>query len=148
MTILKTLLDWPALAADYARYHTHPMNRLCHSIGIPLIMLAVVRWTQWPDISLFPAVAVMLPLYAAWHPALALGLASLLFLMAAAAPWLNAWFVFACFVVGWIFQLVGHSVYEGKSPAFTRNLLHLLVGPLWVLSKHFEDSDPPSELPV
>jgi uncharacterized membrane protein YGL010W len=32
-----------------------------------------------------------------------------------------------------IFQFVGHN-YEGKAPAFLTNLLHLLVGPLWVAS--------------
>ncbi len=36
----------------------------------------------------------------------------------------------ALFVLGWIFQFVGHAVYEKKQPAFTRNLVHLLVGPL------------------
>jgi uncharacterized membrane protein YGL010W len=39
------------------------------------------------------------------------------------------------FVVGWIFQFVGHYVYEKRSPAFYRNLAHLLVGPLWILAK-------------
>ncbi|MDP9107285.1 MAG: DUF962 domain-containing protein, partial [Candidatus Eremiobacteraeota bacterium] len=37
------------------------------------------------------------------------------------------------FAVGWVFQFVGHA-YEGKAPAFLTNLLHLLVGPLWVAS--------------
>ena len=41
----------------------------------------------------------------------------------------------ALFVVGWIFQFVGHYVYEKRSPAFFRNLAHLLVGPLWILAK-------------
>jgi len=39
------------------------------------------------------------------------------------------------FVFGWVIQFVGHYVYEKKSPAFYRNLVHLLVGPLWVLAK-------------
>ena len=52
------------------------------------------------------------------------------FLGAAMPLWLNV----ALFVVGWIFQFLGHSVYEKKSPAFLRNALHLLVGPLWILN--------------
>ena len=36
------------------------------------------------------------------------------------------------FVLGWIFQFVGHGVYEKRSPAFFKNLIHLVVGPLWV----------------
>ena len=35
--------------------------------------------------------------------------------------------------IGWIFQAIGHAVYEKNSPAFFRNVVHLLVGPafLW-----------------
>ena len=40
----------------------------------------------------------------------------------------------ALFVLGWIFQFVGHSVYEHRNPAFFRNFTHLLVGPLWILN--------------
>jgi uncharacterized membrane protein YGL010W len=39
------------------------------------------------------------------------------------------------FVFGWILQFVGHSVYEKRSPAFLKNFVHLLVGPLWILAK-------------
>jgi uncharacterized membrane protein YGL010W len=41
----------------------------------------------------------------------------------------------ALFALGWLLQLVGHYVYEKKSPAFLRNVAHLLVGPLWILAK-------------
>ena len=51
-----------------------------------------------------------------------------LYLLAAYLTWPYA---IAAFVVGWIFQFIGHA-YEGKAPAFLTNLLHLLVGPLWV----------------
>jgi uncharacterized membrane protein YGL010W len=40
----------------------------------------------------------------------------------------------AIFLIGWIFQFVGHGIYEKRSPAFYRNLAHLIVGPLWVLN--------------
>ena len=39
------------------------------------------------------------------------------------------------FVFGWVLQFVGHYVYEKRSPAFMKNLTHLLVGPLWILAK-------------
>ena len=38
----------------------------------------------------------------------------------------------AAFVAGWIFQGIGHARYEKKSPAFFKNLLHLLVGPIFL----------------
>jgi uncharacterized membrane protein YGL010W len=48
--------------------------------------------------------------------------------------WMPLWLNVALFVLGWIFQFLGHSVYEKKSPAFLTNALHLLVGPLWILN--------------
>jgi len=43
----------------------------------------------------------------------------------------------ALFATGWLFQLVGHSVYEKNRPAFGRNLVHLLIGPAWIARKLF-----------
>lgn len=41
----------------------------------------------------------------------------------------------AAFVVGWIFQAIGHARYEKNSPAFFRNLVHLLVGPAYMVNE-------------
>ena len=38
------------------------------------------------------------------------------------------------FVVGWIFQFVGHK-YEGRKPAFVDDLVGLLVGPMFVMAE-------------
>ena len=40
-------------------------------------------------------------------------------------------------IIGWIFQGIGHAVYEKRSPAFTRNLVHLLIGPMFLLNEAF-----------
>ena len=42
----------------------------------------------------------------------------------------------AAFVLGWVLQFVGHRVFEGRSPAFLSNLIHILVGPAWLLRKY------------
>ena len=77
---------------NYKAKHQHPLNRLSHSIGIPLIV-------------------VSLPLFFwNWRWALAL------------------------FVVGWVFQFVGHRI-EGNSPAFFSNPLYLIVGPVWLVRR-------------
>lgn len=39
------------------------------------------------------------------------------------------------FIVGWAFQGIGHMIYEKNSPAFFKNIEHLLIGPLWVFAK-------------
>jgi uncharacterized membrane protein YGL010W len=44
------------------------------------------------------------------------------------------WVFVVLFVVGWIFQFIGHIKYEKKSPAFTKNFEHLFIGPLWAFS--------------
>src|SRR5215210_7061125 len=77
---------------EYKTKHTHPLNRLAHSFGIPMIVIS-------------------LPLFLFnWRWALAL------------------------FVVGWILQFVGHAI-EGNQPAFFRNPVYLLVGPLWLVRR-------------
>jgi uncharacterized membrane protein YGL010W len=38
------------------------------------------------------------------------------------------------FVIGWIFQFAGHLV-EGNQPAFFRNPIYLLIGPLWLVRR-------------
>jgi uncharacterized membrane protein YGL010W len=51
---------WSEWIAQYGRSHEHPFNRLCHTIGIPLIALSL---------PLFLAALVVPGL---WRPALAL----------------------------------------------------------------------------
>jgi len=74
---------------SYNAKHQHPLNKLMHSIGIPLIVIS-------------------LPLvFFTWRWALGL------------------------FIVGWIFQFIGHAV-EGNQPAFLTNPLYLVIGPWWL----------------
>ena len=41
----------------------------------------------------------------------------------------------AAFVVGWVFQGIGHAVYEKNKPAFVKNLVHLMVGPVFLINE-------------
>jgi uncharacterized membrane protein YGL010W len=34
--------SWSDWIAEYSKSHRHPVNRLCHTVGIPMIALAVV----------------------------------------------------------------------------------------------------------
>lgn len=38
------------------------------------------------------------------------------------------------FVLGWIFQFIGHA-FEGNKPSFLSNPVFLLVGPLWTIRR-------------
>jgi len=84
--------------AQYATSHQHPVNRLCHTLGIPLIVLSM---------------AVLVGSFF-FHPL-----------------WLYA---LALFVIGWIFQFVGHA-FEGKPPEFFHDWRFLLVGVRWWWAK-------------
>jgi uncharacterized membrane protein YGL010W len=116
---------------DYAAFHGTPGNRACHYIGIPLIVLSLFAMLSAVPLFAVGATAYYLTL----DPVLAV----LMFAISAASIAVGqhipvVWAV-VLFVVGWIFQFIGHYVYEKRAPAFYRNLAHLLVGPLWILAK-------------
>ena len=67
-----------------------------------------------------------------WRLGIAMIAVSIVFYFVGAA--LPLWINVALFVLGWIFQFIGHKVYEHKNPAFFRNFVHLLIGPLWILN--------------
>jgi uncharacterized membrane protein YGL010W len=133
------MLDIQALFADYASYHRTKGNKAFHRLGIPLIMLTLIGMLVRVHVTgrvdaamILIALAEIYYLLAEWRLAIAMLAVSIAFyFIGAAIPlWLNA----ALFVLGWIFQFIGHSVYEHRNPAFFRNFTHLLIGPLWILN--------------
>ena len=131
--------DIHALFADYASFHQTKGNKALHRLGIPMIMLSLIGMlVRVPLVEganlamLLIAAATIYYLVIEWRlalPMLAVSIA-MYFLGAALPMWANA----VLFVLGWIFQFIGHRVYEKKNPAFFRNFVHLLVGPLWILN--------------
>ena len=126
-----------ALFAEYGAYHSDPRNRACHEIGIPLIVLAL-------DALLKPVhagpvnVAEVLTIAAGGYYLLLAGLSGILAVIGLVVLYTIGLFVawpwaVGAFVAGWVLQFVGHA-FEKKSPAFLTNVVHLLVGPLWVAS--------------
>ena len=91
----RTSEEW---IGQYAESHQHPVNRFCHTIGIPLIALSIPLFV----------VALFVPGF--WKYPLAM------------------------FVVGWIFQFVGHG-FEGKPPEFLKDWRFLFVGLRWWFAK-------------
>lgn len=127
-----------AAFADYAAYHQTAGNKWFHRLGIPLIMLTLlgmlarVRFGRFDAAMVLIAVAVVYYLLLEWRLAIAMLVVSVAFYVAGA--WLPMTINIALFVAGWIFQFVGHAVYEHRQPAFFRNMAHLLIGPLWILN--------------
>ena len=89
---------WDEWIAAYAQSHQHPVNRACHTVGIPLIAMAV----------LIAGAAIV-----------------------AAVLWPIAGITF---VIGWVFQFVGHA-FERKPPEFLKDWRFLFVGLRWWLAK-------------
>ncbi len=131
---MPSMRDISALFADYASHHQTKGNKWFHRFGIPIIMLTLIGMLTRVPIAAIALIVVSEIIYAIldWRLAAIMLVVSVAFyFIGAAIPfWINV----ALFVVGWIFQFIGHSVYEKRSPAFLKNALHLLVGPLWILN--------------
>jgi uncharacterized membrane protein YGL010W len=131
--------DIGALFDDYASYHKTKGNKWFHRFGIPLIMLSglglLARLAVAPYVDaavLLIAIAAIVYFILDWRLGALMLIVSAAFYFAGAA--LPLWINVALFVLGWILQFVGHSVYEKRQPAFMTNAMHLLVGPLWILN--------------
>jgi uncharacterized membrane protein YGL010W len=129
-----------ALLADYGSSHESRGNVLCHAVGITLIVfgilavLATVRLAgPWTAAEILLGAAAVC--YLALDVLLGLATVGAAALLDLAAHAVGSWrWGLAAFVVGWIFQAIGHAVYEKRSPAFLRNLVHLLVGPAFLVN--------------
>jgi len=127
-------LELPLLV-EYSAYHRDRRNRLFHEFGVPLIVLGVVialRLVHYGPVDLAMVAIVATSFYYASLVGGAAINAIVGFVVVYAVATLLTWpFAVAFFIGGWILQFVGHY-FEGKSPAFLTNLVHLLVGPLWI----------------
>lgn len=123
------------LFEDYSAAHQTRGNRLCHGVGIPLIVVSLLGMLPEPWALGLMAFAGLWYLRMDWRWGmpftLVLGSA---FLLGRTIPMST---LIAMFVLGWVFQGIGHALYEKKSPSFTSNLRHVLVGPIWLFAKLF-----------
>jgi uncharacterized membrane protein YGL010W len=133
-----------ALFEDYGRFHTQPGNKVCHYIGIPLIVFSSLGLLAEVTVatagaSRFDLAAIVAGLLVGYYftvsPRLALGMAVAFGLLYLGAREVSIPVHLGLFGFGWVLQFVGHYAFEKRSPAFFKNLLHLLVGPLWVLAR-------------
>lgn len=147
--------DLGAALLDFGAFHTTRGNRVCHALGLPAISAAVLGALAHVPLLALPLpsalgaeataqveidvalalLAVTLALDLVLNVRIALGVCALgLVLWAGArlAPWSA---LGALFALGWVLQLVGHRVFERNAPAFTKNVVHLFVGPRWLVNR-------------
>ncbi|MHB8433122.1 MAG: Mpo1-like protein [Candidatus Tyrphobacter sp.] len=126
------------LFGEYASYHNDPRNRICHAFGIPLIILGLLGLTAQVRLGPVTLAMVLAVLTLAYYVTIDLR-GTLVSLLIFAALYVIgtrlAWELDAgAFVLGWIFQLVGHR-FEGTKPKFLENLIYLLIGPLYIFEE-------------
>jgi len=135
---------------DYASFHQTRGNQLTHYFGIPFIVISLLGLLSTLTLgspALFASnsllrmdggillILIVIPFYnyLDWKIALPFTFILLgLYFLGRALPVPLCW---TLFIFGWILQGIRHAVYEKKSPAFMKNLSHLLIGPLWIFSK-------------
>ncbi len=136
--------------ARYAAYHRDARNRATHFVGVPLIVAAVTMLLSRPVLAVvggipLSAATIVVVAAAVFYLALDVALGEAMAVLLAAALVLGGWAAaqptttwlalgVGGFVVGWLFQLVGH-VYEGRKPAFVDDVAGLLIGPLFVVAE-------------
>jgi uncharacterized membrane protein YGL010W len=129
---------------EYGTHHRTAGNELCHFIGIPCIvigaatLLGAVPLVTIGGFAITLAEVVSLPIvvfYLVSARLLGVVVATLMALLVAGGRALPVGIGLALFLGGWVLQLVGHAVYEKRSPAFLDNLVHLLVGPAWLVCR-------------
>ena len=145
-------LATPRLAryfSDYARYHKTRGNQICHYLGISCIVVSLLgllggvplltggavgtEYLRLDAATMLIGLATLWYLYLDWRITIPFMLVIVgTYFLGRAIPSPVNW---ALFIFGWICQGVGHAVYEKNSPAFFKNLMHLLIGPLWLFAK-------------
>lgn len=129
-----------ALLADYGSHHRARGNLVCHAFGVTLIVFGIVSMFTTLPVGPVTVAEILIALVVAYYATLDTRLAAAMVVAFGAidlvARAVADWRVgLAAFILGWIFQAVGHTVYEKNRPAFFKNLLHLLVGPIFLVNE-------------
>ncbi|MCL1080185.1 DUF962 domain-containing protein [Parashewanella spongiae] len=135
--------------ARYKSVHLNSSNIKTHFVGIPLIIWAIFVGLgslsfsigeSGANISLGVIFAVVVSIY---YFKLHFGLAVAMLIFIIPVIYLadfvahtenGLWVALIAFVIGWIFQLIGHK-HEKAKPAFIDDINQLLIGPLFLMAE-------------
>ena len=146
---MKTLTDQ---LAQYAAYHRDRRNIATHFVGIPMIVFALAVSLSRPASTFGVLPLAVSPAWFVFGAAtiyyltLDVPLGVAMAVISAACLAFGGWIASSSsltwagtgaglFVVGWVFQFVGHVAYEHRKPAFADDLIGLVIGPLFVLAE-------------
>jgi uncharacterized membrane protein YGL010W len=135
----------------YQAYHHNGVNKLTHFIGVPLIIYAILIPLSWFQFSLaeLPLSLGIVVLFFLWIYYVRLNILFALSILLFFVPIQfgvietiganedgGLLISMIAFVLGWIFQLVGH-VFEKRRPALVDNLFQVFVAPLFLTAEVF-----------
>lgn len=138
-------------AKQYASYHTKPMTRYTHYVGIPLIIFSSLIFLGFFKFVLTGVFSidfgwlftfVLLLYYFKLEWRLALSITPILIILNYLAGLLSnsgpseagVWTFIILFLIGWGCQLGGHIV-EKKRPALADNLSQAWIAPLFLMAE-------------
>lgn len=148
MRSLNSMLD------EYSESHQNRFNQIIHKYCVPTIMFSILGllWAI-PSPNLFgnnfnwaSIVAVLVMFYylllSRKYFYIMLPVVGIMYFGNYALAQTDYLLVISIivFIISWAFQFWGHKV-EGKKPSFIKDLLFLLIGPLWVMKALFKIED-------
>lgn len=136
----------------YEAYHKHPLNKATHFVGIPMIIYGILVPMSALGLNVDGLTATLAMVFVAsvltyyvmldriFGVAMCLVIIPILVLahltvQQGTSLWIGV--ALAAFVLGWVFQLVGHIVFEKRRPALADNLFQLIIGPLFLCAELF-----------
>lgn len=140
--MLVTMKTLDVYLSQYGESHQNETNLILHKICVPVIMWSLLGFLHTFAIAGFfhlsyVLVFVSLTFYALLRRpsvfVIMLIVTALMMFSFSFVPHLREVSLIA-FVLAWVGQFYGHHI-EGKRPSFLKDLLFLLIGPIWVFKQ-------------
>jgi len=140
------IFDFNSNYEFYNSYHGNIINKWIHILCIPAIVWSTMVLLSDYNFYRYNVSTVLLLFYSGYYtilnPVLAIVAVPLLFYCffnAFAFKWNYPdykWRALTVFAIAWIFQFIGHCVFEGNAPALTDSILQaFLMAPLFVVQE-------------
>ncbi len=134
--------DLNSYLSEYAESHQHPLNVSIHNVCVPAIMWSLLGFLSTFQIGAESNAGYVLAFISLGFYAL---LKNVKVVLAMSVIVVLSFISFnyipelrlvslTVFALAWVGQFYGHKI-EGKKPSFFKDLLFLLIGPVWVIKK-------------
>ena len=140
------IFDFNSNYEFYKNYHGNIINQWIHILCIPAIVWSTIVLLSDYNFHRYNVSTVLLLFYSGYYtilnPTLAMVAVPLLFICffnALTFKWNYPdykWRALTVFIIVWIFQFIGHGVFDGNASALTDSILQaFLMAPLFVVKE-------------